>query len=343
MKRRIFKNIDWGILICSLVLLGIGLVALMSATQNSDYEEARKQITWFLISIPIMIFVIVIDYETIAKFSPIFYGIFIVLLVGVLFTTPVNGAHSWYDLKLFKFQPAEFAKIFVILFLASAMTKIQERRKSDINKPLNLGIILLIVAVPLALIIKQPDLGTAIAFIVALSFMLYVAGIKKRYIIGALAIIVITVPLAYMYILPEHAKKRIDVFLNPNLDPRGSGYNIIQSKLAIGSGQLFGMGVLKGNQTQLGFLHPKTTDFIYSVIGEEMGFIATGGVLVLYVVMITKSIYVAKTAKDDLRFIYSNRNCRNIFLSYDRKYWNDYWIIANNWCSIAICKLWSHY
>ena len=107
-------------------------------------------------------------------------------------------------------------------------------------------------------------------------------------------------PLLYFFILPEHAKTRIDVFLNPDLDPRGAGYNIIQSKLAIGSGQLFGMGILKGNQTQLGFLYPKTTDFIFSVIGEEMGFVVAAGIVITYVVLITKAIYVAKTAKDDL-------------------------------------------
>ena len=107
-------------------------------------------------------------------------------------------------------------------------------------------------------------------------------------------------PILYFFVLPDHAKTRIDVFLNPNLDPRGSGYNIIQSKLAIGAGELFGMGILKGNQTQLGFLYPKTTDFIFAVIGEEMGFVATAGIVILYVILITKTIYVAKTAKDNL-------------------------------------------
>ena len=143
-----------------------------------------------------------------------------------------------------------------------------------------------------------------------------------------------------MYILPEHAKKRIDVFLDPTLDPRGAGYNIIQSKLAIGSGELLGMGILKGNQTQLGFLHPKTTDFIFSVIGEEMGFVATASVLILYVVMITKAVYIAKTAKDDIRCVYCNRNSRCILFSYDRKYWNDSWIASYNRCTFAFCKLW---
>lgn len=104
----------------------------------------------------------------------------------------------------------------------------------------------------------------------------------------------------YLFVLPEHAKTRIEIFLNPEKDPRGAGYNIIQSKLAIGAGQLFGMGMLRGNQTQLGFLYPKTTDFIFAVIGEEFGFIISGAVIVIYVILITKSVYVAKTAKDDL-------------------------------------------
>ena len=226
----------------------------------------------------------------------------------MLFTEPINGARSWFDLEVFQFQPAEFAKIFVIIFLAIAITKVQERRKEEINKPWKLLLVLLITIVPVGLIIKQPDYGTACAFIVATAFMLYAAGIGKRYIISAIALVVIVVPLAYLYVLPDHAKKRIDVYLNPELDPRGSGYNILQSKLAIGAGELVGMGVLKGNQTQLGFLYPKTTDFIFSVIGEEMGFIVTGTIVVLYVMLIVKAIYVAKTAKDELRFLYCNWN-----------------------------------
>ena len=155
-------------------------------------------------------------------------------------------------------------------------------------------------AVPVVLIAKQPDYGTALAFVSAIVFMLFSAGIRKRYIITAIILVIILVPLLYFFVLPEHAKTRIDVFLNPNLDPRGAGYNIIQSKLAIGSGELLGMGLFKGNQTQLGFLYPKTTDFIFSLIGEEMGFVVAGGIIFLYVILITKAVYVAKTAKDDL-------------------------------------------
>lgn len=130
--------------------------------------------------------------------------------------------------------------------------------------------------------------------------MLFVSGIDKKYIITAVLLVVILVPVAYFFILPEHAKTRIDVYLNPDLEPRGAGYNIIQSKLAIGAGQAFGMGLLKGNQTQLGYLYPKTTDFIFAVIGEEMGFVVAGTVILLYVVLVTKSMQIAKTAKDTL-------------------------------------------
>lgn len=300
MQKKMFKNFEWGILICTIILLAIGLVALFSATQNSDYEEFKKQIMWIGISIPVIVVVILVDYEILAKISPVIYGLSLISLIAVLFTEPINGATSWFNIGPFSFQPAEFAKIAVVLFMANVIVKLQQKGRDEINRFWKIGIILATVAVPTLLIIKQPDYGTALAFLVALIFMLYVAGINKKYIITAVLLVVILVPLAYFFILPDHAKARIDVYLNPNLDPRGDGYNIIQSKLAIGAGQIFGMGLFKGNQTQLGYLYPKTTDFIFAVISEEMGFVVAGAIIVLYVILITKSIQVAKTAKDDL-------------------------------------------
>ena len=269
MKNKILKNMDWGILICTLVLLAIGLVALFSATQSTDYEELKKQIIWIAISLPIMIAIIFIDYNFISKISPILYGLILTALIAVL-------------------------------TLATYMSRIQEKGKDQISRPTRLLVALAIVMVPVLLIIKQPDYGTAVAFVIATVLMLFVSGIKKRYIITGILLVLIALPLLYFFVLPEHAKTRIDVFLNPNLDPRGSGYNVIQSKLAIGSGEFLGMGLLKGNQTQLGFLYPKTTDFIFAVIGEEMGFIIAATVIITYVILITRAIYIAKTAKDSL-------------------------------------------
>ena len=220
MKRKILKNVEWGILICTIILLAIGLVALTSATKNSDYEELKKQAMWAVISIPVMIIVIFIDYDFIAKISPVLYGIIIILLIGVLFTEPINGATSWFNIGSFSLQPAELAKIICILMLALVMTKIQKRDKNEISRVPKLLLVLLVFAVPTLLIIKQPDYGTALAFAMALIFMLFVAGIKKRYIIASILLVIIAVPLLYFFVLPEHAKTRIDVYLNPELDPR---------------------------------------------------------------------------------------------------------------------------
>ena len=300
MRKRDFKNMEWGLLIVAILLTGIGLVALFSATQETGYDEFKKQIIWFGISVVMMVIVMLINYETLVKLSPIFYGITIVLLIAVMFTKPVNGATSWFTIGSFSLQPSEFAKIAVILFLAFVISKIQQRYVEEINKPLKLLLIFVVVAIPLLLIIKQPDFGTAMAFCVALAMILFTAGLDKKYIIGAIIIACVSIPLLYNFVLPNHAKKRIDIFLNPESDPRGSGYNIIQSKLAIGAGRLTGMGLLKGNQTQLGYLYPKTTDFIYSVIGEELGFVVAGAIIFVYTFLVTKALYVAKTAKDSI-------------------------------------------
>lgn len=302
MNRKMLKNIEWGILICCLILLCIGIVALFSATQEDNNDEFKKQILWALISIPIMIIVILIDYNLIARISPVLYGLALIALVAVLFTEPIHGASSWFKITdTLRFQPSEFAKIILIIFLAYILVQFQKNDKTEINKIWKLAVILLTVGVPIVLIAIQPDYGTVMAFVVAIAFMLFAAGIDKKYVIAVILIAVIAIPLLYNFVLPSHAKTRIDIFLNPELDPKGSGYNLIQSKLAIGSGQLLGMGLLMGNQTQLGYLHPKSTDFIFSVIGEEMGFVIAAIVIVLYVIMITKAVYVAKTAKDDIR------------------------------------------
>lgn len=300
MKSRIFKNMEWLILISALLLTGIGFVALYSATQSNGFDELKKQIMWFAISIVIMIVIMIIDYDVWAKLSPIFYGISIILLIVVLFTKARNGASSWFKIGSFSLQPAELAKVAVILFTSATIAKIQERGKFEINVFWKLCITLATVLFPVFLIILQPDYGTAAAYLVSLVLMLYVSGIDKKYIIIASILVVIALPLLYLFVLPDHAKTRIDIFLNPESDPKGAGYNVLQSKIAIGSGELTGMGLLNGNQTQLGYLSPKTTDFIYSVVGEEMGFIISAAVILVYVTLITKSLYVAKTASDDL-------------------------------------------
>ena len=300
MGKKLLKNTEWSILIVSVILVIIGLVALFSATQSSNYYEFRKQIQWILISIPFLILAAFIDYNVIIRFSSLAYIVIIALLIGVLFTEPISGARSWYKFgESISFQPSELGKIITILFLSFILNKLQIRGRGEINKIWKLITFLIFALIPVGLIFLEPDNGTMAAYIVAILFMLFASGIDKKYILVACILIAILAPIVYNN-LPDYAINRIKVFLDPDLDPRGAGYNLKQSKLAIGSGEVFGMGLFKGNQTQLGFLHPKTTDFIFSVIGEEMGFIATGAITILYIVLVTKSIYVAKTAKDNV-------------------------------------------
>ena len=223
MKKKILRNIEWGILVCTILLIAIGLLALFSSTQNSNYEEFNKQIMWLAISIPIIVITICIDYDFLAKLSPAIYIVSLGLLVAVLYTAPINGATSWFSVGPFTVQPSEFAKIAIVLFLASIIVKLQKKDKEEINRFWKLGIAILVVALPVVLIIKQPDYGTALAFLFAMIFMLFTAGIRKRYILVAALLVVILVPIAYFFVLPDHAKARIDVYLNPNIDPRGAG------------------------------------------------------------------------------------------------------------------------
>ncbi len=224
------------------------------------------------------------------------YIITVLALIAVLFTNPINGATSWFKIGPISIQPSEPGKITLILGLGKVIEHF--KKKNTLNNPLVVLTILAFIAVPILLVIKQPDYGTAMVLLAITAAMLFTGGINYKYIIGAVLITAIAIPLAYNYVLPIHAKNRIDVFLNPQLDPQGAGYNIIQAKLAVGSGQLWGMGLMEGNQTQLGYLPMKVTDFIYAVIGEEMGFIVSALVVVIFVLLIIRGFYIAKMTSD---------------------------------------------
>lgn len=182
MSKQFFKNLEWKVLICSLLLLAIGLFALYSATINKGLIDFTKQVRWFVVSIPVLLFFTFVDYNKILKYSGFLYLIFLGLLVGVLFTTPISGASSWYNLGEFSFQPSEIGKIFILMFIVSVIVRLQYKGKDEINKLYKLIISLIVAAIPIALIIKQPDYGTALAYIFAFIAILYVAGLRKRYI-----------------------------------------------------------------------------------------------------------------------------------------------------------------
>ena len=205
MKNKLIKNYGWVLVLCSLILLTIGLVALFSATHDNGNQELKKQIIWFIVSIPVLVIVALLDYESIIQKVPwitwVFYGIFVLLLILVLFTQEVNGARSWFKLnENLKFQPSEIAKIVLIISLAKMIVNIQKESKDDVNKFSSLLKIGILVGIPLVLILLEPDIGTAMAFIFAIVFMLILSGIRKRYILLAAILVIIAMPLSYQYL-----------------------------------------------------------------------------------------------------------------------------------------------
>ena len=273
-------------------------MALFSANggMDGDIGETKKQVMWFLIGFAVMCVVVILDYEVLGKLWKFLFAISTLLLIGVLFTTPINGATSWFNFGGISLQPSEFSKIALILGLGKMIQKAKEKEK--INSIWTLILLMLFIFIPIGLVIMQPDYGTAMVMLVIAGFMIFVAGLDYRYVLAAIILVVVGVPLAYEYVLPAHAKARIDVFLDPQLDPQGAGYNIIQAKLAVGSGQMWGMGLLEGNQTQLGYLPMKVTDFIFAVISEEMGFVVSSLVVILFVLLIVRGFCIAKDADD---------------------------------------------
>lgn len=298
--RGVFKNSDYLLIVCAVILVIIGIIGIYSAGYSStDNTEYQKQIIWFGIGLVVMGGAWLIDYNLLGKLSYAGYGVFLALLVAVLFTTPINNATSWFDLGFFKFQPSELMKIVYILLLAKVLDKMDVKGKKQINKLPNLFAVLVIFIVPFLLILKQPDFGTAIVFAFITITMLFKAGLSYKYMLIGLAILIVLAPLVYNFVLSDYQQNRIKVFLNPELDPLDSGYNAIQSKIAIGAGKLFGTGLLQGTQTQFGYLPVKSSDFIFSAISEELGFIASAGIVVIYTFMIIRMINISNTAKDN--------------------------------------------
>lgn len=224
-----------------------------------------------------------------------------ILLVAVLFMPKLMGASSWFNLGGILYQPSELMKIGYIVASAKFFSILKNNvARNDKKKKLAIiSVIALLFMVPVILIMLQPDFGTAMVFAVILAFMVFKSGIKYRYIFACLGIVVILAPLVYFFVLNPTQQARINVFLDPELDPLGSGYNAIQSKIAVGAGKLFGTGLLKGAQTQNGYLPIKSTDFIFSVISEEMGFVFSVIIVVTYAVLIIRLLRISKNARDD--------------------------------------------
>jgi rod shape determining protein RodA len=299
--RRIFSNFDWGLLIYPLLLGVVGLVVLGSAGYNPDTDSsnalrlqgAYMGFSWFLFMCATLL-----GPSAWKRLSLLMYILGIVLLLVLLFKGGIiaGGARRWIQLGPVRMQPSEVMKVGVILMLARIFSS--EYHPKEGYRFSNIWLPILVILIPAALIIKQPDLGTSLC-VIAIGFsMLFVAGLRFGTIVRLLLpAVLLAVPL-WHFGLKDYQKQRVLTFLAPEEDPLGKGYHAIQSKIAVGSGAVFGKGYRQGTQTQLRFLPEQTTDFIFSVFAEEWGFIGSIVVLLLYTLFLFHLLSIAAKMGD---------------------------------------------
>ena len=268
--RGAFREIDWlliGLLITNSV---IGVIFIYSSSHFLPGNYAMKQVIFIVVSLVFLFLCLAVDYKVLMTYSLFFYQAAMVVLAGLLlFARLVAHTKSWIKLPFFQVQPSELAKIALILLLARIFS---EYKKSTLSS--NAGVLaILIVLGPFILVAAQPDLGTALTFVPVLLAALILAGLRKKTIAILLVVSLAAGLVGWNFALKDYQKKRLTTLFYPSQDPQGAGYHILQSKIAIGSGGLTGKGFLKGSQSQLRFLPARHTDFIFSVIGEEFGFL----------------------------------------------------------------------
>ncbi len=299
MDKRLLKNFDYQLLIIALILCFYGLVVISSATQglhvSDTFAYVRRQAIWVAVGMGGLLLAASIDYINYYRWSWYLYSCNIIFLVLVLFVgRDAGGSFRWINLGFFDFQPSELAKLIVIISLARLLVDLQNRLPSLIR---SLPLLLLFIIPPILLIFMQPDLGTALVFIVLYFAMLFMAGVPLVNLILMACAGLATIPLFWSRLL-DYQKMRLLVFLNPELDPLSYGYQLSQSMIAIGSGGVGGKGLFEGTQAHLQFLPEQHTDFIFSVLGEELGFLGAVLLLFLYFLLIYRILKIGSFSKD---------------------------------------------
>ena len=257
-------------LVIAVLTLGLAGVVLLYSVAGGDFSPwAWRHATRLLAGLFLMLFIAALDIRTIFAASYLIFGIILILLLGVeLFGVRSMGATRWLDLALVRVQPSEFIRFALILALARFYQSVHQ---TEVSRPLNILVPLLLIFVPCLLIFRQPDLGTMIMLAATGLSVMFLAGVRYRYfVIGGLGLLA-AVPLVWQNML-AYQKERVLVFLNPERDPLGAGYHIIQSKIGVGSGGFWGKGLVEGTQSRLDFLPEKHTDFIFTIFAEELGF-----------------------------------------------------------------------
>ena len=289
---QLLKTVDWILWISSLLLLIAGIMVIFSLTKESNEKIYINQIIFASIGLILMATFTFIDYRIWKNFSWLayFFGIFFLILVYI-FGSYTFGARRWIDFGIFQFQPSELMKPILIITLARYFCNIN-------NFNLKRFIVcLILIFLPVFLILKQPDLGSASVLLITSFALLAIAKIPKVFYIALITLSIISAPIGY-YFLQPYQKQRLITFINPSSDLSGSGYNIAQSKIAIGSGGIFGRGLGKGSQSQLQFLPVAHTDFIFAGLTEATGFVGSIGLLSVSFILVIRAFQIAKLSQD---------------------------------------------
>ncbi|TXR54250.1 rod shape-determining protein RodA [Reinekea thalattae] len=287
-------HIDIYLFMALLLVAMAGLIILYSAT-GGDLGAVSRQMVRFGVGFLAMFIVAQFDPRFFQQWSGVLYGVGLLLLLAVLYAgAHAKGAQRWLDIfGLFRFQPSELVKVTVPIMLAWYLA-----RRGMPPKFRHILLALIILFVPTVLIVMQPDLGTSVLIAASGVFVIFLAGLSWKLIASAVVLALGSLPAMWLFVLHDYQKQRVLTFLNPESDPLGAGWNIIQSKTAIGSGGLYGKGYLHGTQSQLDFLPESHTDFIIAVLSEELGLIGVVALLVCYFLIIWRGSYIAINARD---------------------------------------------
>lgn len=304
--RRLLEYFDWGLLLLTLAIGGAGLVALYSAVSAgaiaSDITLFKRQLIWYGAGLVVMVGCFIFDYKQFERFANVIYLASVASLVAVLFFGKyISGSRRWLPLGPFSLQPSEMAKVAVIIVLARYYAKMIHTDGLSFR---DLIMPVLLTALPFGLIVRQPDLGTAMVVALIAGVMTLFAKIERRTLGWLVATMALTVPSVWFF-LHGYQKQRILTFLNPDRDPLGAGYHIIQSKIAIGSGMVAGKGFLKGTQNALSFLPEQHTDFIFCVLAEEWGLMGSMTLILLFLTIIAWGLSIAGRCRDPFGTILS--------------------------------------
>lgn len=294
------------ILLIAVLIACFGILSIYSSTYQKEKQlwqaTSGRQIIWVILGVVFFFLILNLNYRRLWDWTYPLYILTLLFLVLVLVLGVVRlGAQRWLKVAWFNFQPSEFAKLSVIVFLARYFSKKSENDISLLSGRFGIfrGIVLpfFFVAIPLGLIIEQPDLGSGIMILFLFTAILWLTNVRLKYIIVFLSAVTLSLPL-FWYLLRDYQRERLLVFLNPNIDPLGAGYTVIQSKIAIGSGGLFGKGWLSGTQSQLYFLPESHTDFIFATFAEQWGLLGSSILLSLYFILIRQGFIIAQRTGD---------------------------------------------